>query len=452
MLLCLALIFGESISGYVLPTTRTFLSLTPLFVIGCTAVALRHIFCPRPSMWRVLIGRSTNDAAFERSQRGALAVALGSRLAVLLIGYIAVVTIGYQLKPLQFRLSRNEVWNLPGRFDAGWYLGLARRGYQWRPELADRQQNIAFFPLYPLSMRVAGDLVTIPAKLLHQPTLFGGGDTRVTWGGVVVSVVSFCIALPRLRRFALLKGATPAQATFSVWLLALYPFSLFFSQAYSEALFLLEVISLFLAWQLGQYRACTGWGLAAGLTRSNGWTLTLALLLDSLLTRQVSRTRILSALAPIGGASLFSLFSWQLTGAPLAWMHAQVGWGAQGSFTRFFGSHVNHIAAEGVTAYVSTNPVGAITLIVVCVALGMTVVLLFKREWLMAIYIAAYLSPALYLNLEATGRMTAVLFPVFITLAWSIPSTRLCRLPLLFAFAAGQAYFSARFHLWQTPY
>ena len=48
-------------------------------------------------------------------------------------------------------------------------------------------------------MRVAGDLVTLPARLLRDPTLFGNGNTRVVWGGALVAVLAVTLALVRMR-------------------------------------------------------------------------------------------------------------------------------------------------------------------------------------------------------------------------------------------------------------
>ena len=38
------------------------------------------------------------------------------------------------------------------RYDSGWYYGIAKGGYVWSPGI---QSNVAFFPAYPLAVRVA---------------------------------------------------------------------------------------------------------------------------------------------------------------------------------------------------------------------------------------------------------------------------------------------------------
>ena len=41
-----------------------------------------------------------------------------------------------------------------GRWDAHWYLDVASRGYELRGPLVSVQSNVAFFPLYPFTVRV----------------------------------------------------------------------------------------------------------------------------------------------------------------------------------------------------------------------------------------------------------------------------------------------------------
>ena len=60
-------------------------------------------------------------------------------------------------------------------------------------------------------MRVAGDLLTLPAKAARNPEFLGGGNARVLWGGVLVSVVCFGLALRNIRSLCALDGAGGAE-------------------------------------------------------------------------------------------------------------------------------------------------------------------------------------------------------------------------------------------------
>ena len=104
-----------------------------------------------------------------------------------LVGFLAVVLFGYRADvPVPWRIYENEFLNLPARWDTGWYMGVATDGYQWMPARSGIQQNIAFFPAYPLLMRYG--------------SLFFGRE--MMWTGVLISWVSFFGALVYLYRFA----------------------------------------------------------------------------------------------------------------------------------------------------------------------------------------------------------------------------------------------------------
>src|SRR4030095_9428524 len=91
---------------------------------------------------------------------------LTTRIAVLAIGYFAVVTIGYPEKVPPFRVYENELRNLPARWDTGWYLAIATSGYEFHRNIQG-QQKIAFFPAFPILMRIVG-------RILREQTLWAG--------------------------------------------------------------------------------------------------------------------------------------------------------------------------------------------------------------------------------------------------------------------------------------
>jgi hypothetical protein len=99
------------------------------------------------------------------------------------------------------------------RWDAVWYLHIAQHGYHG-PALT------AFFPLYPL---------------LISP--FAWSAISAVVAGIVISLVAFWVALELIYRFVKLDFG-PRAALAAVWLLALFPTSLFFSAVYTESLFL----------------------------------------------------------------------------------------------------------------------------------------------------------------------------------------------------------------------
>ncbi len=138
------------------------------------------------------------------------------------------------------------------RYDSTWYLGIAQHGY-----FSD--QAHAFFPLYPL-------LIGAVAQLVNQPLIIG----------LVISLVCFTGSLVLLYRLALLDLG-PRAAQLTVWLMALFPMSLYFSAVYTESIFtLLSIWSIYAArrerWLLAGVMA----GLASA-ARSDGFVLIIPL-------------------------------------------------------------------------------------------------------------------------------------------------------------------------------
>src|SRR5215217_7621619 len=81
-------------------------------------------------------------------------VTLATRPTVFLVGYLAVFMFGYAPGARPFHDFDSELLNLPLRWDAGWYLQLAREGYEYHARAgATAQQNIVFFPAFPLTVR-----------------------------------------------------------------------------------------------------------------------------------------------------------------------------------------------------------------------------------------------------------------------------------------------------------
>ena len=117
----------------------------------------------------------------------------------------------------------------------------------------------------------------------------------------------------------------------SVALLAAYPFAVFFSASYTEALSLLGNISAFYHFRRQKHAVAGAWGLLVGLTKQNGVLLGLPLLLvwvsqSGFLGRRrgASRARgLLAVLMPDVGMLIFSAFVYELTGNPLACVEVQ---------------------------------------------------------------------------------------------------------------------------------
>jgi hypothetical protein len=446
------LVAGDTAGWLLFPAARPPLSLSFVFWGGVGLLVVRHFIWPTPTILTVLWS-GVRERLRSPAPKRLLAIVVTTRFSVLALGLVASMASPGVFSTVP-RFSRHPVENLPVRWDSVWYHSIARQGYRWDPARRDRQQNIAFFPAYPLLMRGGGDIVTLPAKLLRDPDLFGSGAIRVIWGGVLASIACFTLALWRLFRLAGLDGADASAGLRACVLFATYPFALFFSVPYSESLALLALVSVTLAWREGHTASGVLWGLVLGLTRPNGWTIAAALLADRLLgaTHPWKRRAewIFIAAAPIAGTAVYSAYVHRLTGNALEWALSQRAWGAVVRPSWFIVRRWERIQQEGFASYLARDPIDWLTLVLVITMITIAAWLATQRQWLYAVLMLAYIPPALVIDLPATGRMTALLFPAFLVLGTRLRGASFVALAA--AFAVGQAWFAWRFFLWTTPY
>jgi hypothetical protein len=334
-----------------------------------------------------------------------------------------------------------EEWrNLPFRYDVGWYFSIAENGYGF--SLDNSQQPIVFFPAFPLAVRTL--------------TLMVGGSLMTA--GMLVALAAGLVAFVYLFRLGR-EMLTDAQASAATAFLAAYPFAIFFSVPYSEALFLAASLGAWFHVRRGELFAGGAWGLVAGLTRPNGVLLSLPIAIEVLATLRRERangaqhtpatliSRLLVAATPAVGLLLYSAYIYRLTGNPLQWLASQSGWGRQfmpptqfvAEWVRtplFFGSSVG---AEAMTDFVAAT--FAIVMLVM-------VVPIYKRFGLAcASFVPALLLPALLSGFISLGRMTSVVFPVFLWLGAVVPERQ--RAVWLSVLATGEAAAAAMFFTWR---
>jgi hypothetical protein len=135
-------------------------------------------------------------------------------------------------------------------WDAVWYLRIADSGY------GDSPVRVAFFPLYPLLVRAAGEI--------------GGGSPGARLiAAYLISLAAFLGGLVLLFRLASLElGRQVARA--ALLLLAVFPAALYFGAPYSESLFLLASVGAFWAARTGKWAWAGAAAGAATATRSAG--------------------------------------------------------------------------------------------------------------------------------------------------------------------------------------
>ena len=363
-----------------------------------------------------------------------------SRVGALTAGLLGVLLVGYGEDGPPFRISENEVLNLPARWDAGWYLGIADDGYDGSVLSSGRrgQQDIAFFPAYPMVVRVAGDLL---GAGVARPRLVKGRiedprSVRLLWGGVAVSLVAFFIALVYL--FRLVRDDFGEEVTQGrVLLLAAYPFAVFFSAAYTESLFLLGTVATFYHFRRGEYTLAGVWGVVVGLTKTNGFLLSVPLLLLWLpaAIRRFRRTSppatpppgaagLVATIMPATGMCLYSAYLYGLTGKPLAWLQAhEQGWNRRfGEVGHLILERYNLVIQHGFYVYLASSPAELVNGLAALLAVAL-VWPVWRRLGISyaSLMVVVVVPPLLAGGFVSLGRFTSVLFPMFVYLAVVLP-------------------------------
>lgn len=340
-----------------------------------------------------------------------LVVVMFLRVLMPLVGFLANVALPMK-QPEQFTVfeeRRHLFWDIFARYDSGWYYTVATEGYRYAE---GDQNNLGFFPVYPLTMRYVG-------------FLFGGEQHHFYLAGLFISKIAFLIAmvlLYRIARYDLDRDGAQRAVLYT----AIFPFAFFYGRVYSESLFLLFTLLAFCAfrtrrWELG--------GLAGGLascTRVNG---ILALpALGWVAWRHAGLTprewvRPAAALAAVaGGLGLFCAYVYTLTGSPFAWVTAIREWNYHPGGPPWV--PLVAIARQIVRRpyeFIALEPNGPYDTLNGVVALVMTGSIPFVWRRLGTAY-GLFMVPNLWLPLSSghlvgLGRYCALLFPFFIWLA-----------------------------------
>jgi hypothetical protein len=219
------------------------------------------------------------------------------------------------------RLEPSNLWlDVWARWDSGFYLHIATQGYYLYP---DEPSAVAFFPLYPLLLKGLAGLVG-----------------NAVLAGVLLSHLSFALALMVLWKLSLQLLNSPAAARRAVLYLAIFPTSFYFSAVYTESLSLLWVLLAFYALHERRWEWAAVSAALASATRVTGILLAGVLWLEYLRAWEGrSRWPVGLALAGVGSLGLLSYMAFLAVqfGDPLAF------WSVQGSFSREVGGFIGEI-------------------------------------------------------------------------------------------------------------
>ncbi|MGC2130010.1 MAG: mannosyltransferase family protein, partial [Candidatus Aquilonibacter sp.] len=339
------------------------------------------------------VGKVLIAARFNQTVREVLLDFIATRTAIIVIAELAAVIIG-QRAGSHVQESSNLLLNVWGRWDAVHYLTIATQGYSGT--------DMAFFPLFPLLIRILGSLV---------------GNHLVA--GLLISNASFFFGL--LYLYKLLEHEYDRSvARRAIFYVSIFPSAFFFSAVYTESLFFMLTVASFYYMRMHRWWLAGAIGFLAALTRVEGVLLVVPFLIEWYSQYKPKLKQHLSNLAP-GGLIPLGLFTymallWVLVGDPLYFSHVQIHWNRH--FAPPWVSVINSIhqiatATQGLTI--------ANQLMELSFTFLMIAVLLIGWRQLRPSYIAymalSILIPMSTSSLMSMPRFALVLFPMFAILA-----------------------------------
>jgi hypothetical protein len=241
-------------------------------------------------------------------------------VATYLLG-IAFTSAGVIAQARRSHLTLNIAFR---RWDSGFYVSVAQHGYNlfWvTPSGPMKQNTTAFFPGYPLAIRLVGSTL---------------GWTGLTYRGAAWLINGGCGLAAMLVIAAVVRHYYPEPvAVRAAQAVALFPGAAVLVFTYAEGLFLLLASLCAYAIVKRNWVWAGLAALAAGGTRANGLYLALLLggvALHAVWTRRDWRALVAPALAPWGFVA-YQAYLWWATGRPTEWLDVEkYGWRQRNDF------------------------------------------------------------------------------------------------------------------------
>ena len=376
-----------------------------------------------------------------------LSLAPGSRraLARVLIAFLltrltlyVVAAIAIRLVPpdvgsgSQAYLGKNLSLAAWARWDAGWYLSIAERGYWFDPH---GPSSVAFFPLLPLLMKGLGTVTGNYAA-----------------AGLLIANLAALGAVLALWYWMRAEAGPAAAERAALWLLV-YPFSFYFYSIYAESLFFLLTTLALSASARGQRLTAGAWAGLAAVTRPMGVLLAPALAWGLWRDRRAGRrlrwSDAIAVLLPVAGLGAYMTYLALAFGDPLAfWKAHVVGWHVQVQWTeaRYWRDTIR-ILVQPTRMREYTDLLNLFRILLPVVFAALTVQVFRRLGAGPGIYASLAVAVAVCFAPESTGRELLAAVPAFAVLGLVGPrgmlgeTIRLCSLGFLvvflFAFVTG---------------
>lgn len=194
---------------------------------------------------------------------GAFLIALVSRVFVFLVAEIGVFVVPENV-------GEHWVVDVPclyvfARWDSAWYMNIARWGYV-------NIQHYAFFPLYPLLVRMFSRSFNTVLP----------GDPSLVLSGFLVSNLLFLASSIIIYELTKMITGREDYAFYASLSFSFYPSSVFLSAVYSESTFLFFTFLALFCWEKEKLAYTTLCSFLASLTRPVGVLLAIPMLYDVL--------------------------------------------------------------------------------------------------------------------------------------------------------------------------
>jgi Gpi18-like mannosyltransferase len=339
------------------------------------------------------VGKVLNAARFNQTVREVLIDFAATRGAIIVIAELAAVIIG-QRAGVHVQESSHALLAVWGRWDAVHYIDIATQGYQGT--------DMAFFPLYPLLIRIVGSLA---------------GNHLVA--GLLISNASFFFGL--LYLYKLLEHEYDrAVARRAIFYVSIFPTAVYFTAVYTESLFFMLTVASFYYMRGRRWWPAAMLGFFAALTRVEGVLLLVPFLVEWWAHDRTRGPRAMYDLAaglliPLGLA-IYMAYLWVLRADPLYFSHVQIHWNRH-----LAPPWVSLVNAFGKVAHGPGAQLVANQSLEIAFTLLMIAVLIAGWHALRPSYIVymtlSILVPMSTSNLMSMPRFALVLFPMFAILA-----------------------------------
>lgn len=395
------------------------------------------------------------------------------RTAVLAIGLAFVVSralvflvIWLSSAALPVRIGSGQLFASPNnmlldgliRFDSWWYRDIVVNGYRLGSIETGEQGTVAFFPLYPMTVKFVSQIVG-----------------NVYFAGVLVSNLCFLLALVFLFKLADREFGNAVAGRF-VFYYAMAPTALFFSAMYTESMFIMLTAAVFYFAREGKWFRAAACGALVAATRNTGILVASVIAIEGLSQAGVRfwpgtirpktviahykdqirpaiggwKAYVAAGLVPLGLIAYMAYLS-KTFGDPLAFIHVQATWGRETSgagLLQIVANTKKTLAWGDSPMMGQLNVVVLMDLIATLAFLPIVIMTAFKLRPAYAVYAAlTFLVPLSTGSVGSMSRYILMLIPCFLLLAvwgkrvWVDRLVVGISLPLL-------AYFAVLFSHW----